>query len=577
MSAQHLGGTSSPWRDILPQTPSSFAQLDQSTTADITIIGAGFAGLAAAQRLTQLDANLTVAVLDAGEIAEGASGRNSGFMIDLPHDLASENYSGEALLADQKQIELNRHAIAFAKAAVEQYDIDRDYFNEIGKVNGAASSHADQCNNDYGNHLDKLQEPNERLDAQAMFELTGSRHYLSGIYTPGTVLLQPAGYSLALATGLTSQSAQAKGGIKIYERSPALDIKRDGNHWVIESSKASVTSGQVIIAANGHLESFGFAKNRLMHIFLYASMTHEFTSDESTRIGGHDNWGITPSDPMGTTMRRFQTPSGGSRIITRTCAHYLPEMHTTSAKMTKAAAVHREKFKRRFNHLTDVQMEYQWAGHLCLSHNGVSVTKELEPGLFSACVQNGLGATRGILTGISAAEQCLGIKTNVGAFFESEKAASLLPLFVATSMVLVSCNTGLPDEVGNESNTPLNDATTTTNTKPAIFASSNSQTDNTDADDSVAGLWDLSDQIDIVYYYWTDNNTFTVYDYQGDGDGSGQNCFETEEIEYTRDGSEFTYSEATHQITRTGNTLTIDGVPYPLIISESVIDLNLCI
>ena len=78
----HIG--LAPWREILTAEPPNYPQLDRSTTADITIIGAGFAGLAAAQRLTQLDPSLRVVVLDAGNIAEGASGRNSGFMIDLP-------------------------------------------------------------------------------------------------------------------------------------------------------------------------------------------------------------------------------------------------------------------------------------------------------------------------------------------------------------------------------------------------------------------------------------------------------------------------------------------------------------
>jgi glycine/D-amino acid oxidase-like deaminating enzyme len=40
------------------------------------------------------------------------------------------------------------------------------------------------------------------LDAQAMRELTGSAHYVSGLYTPGTVMLQPAGYIRGLPAGL---------------------------------------------------------------------------------------------------------------------------------------------------------------------------------------------------------------------------------------------------------------------------------------------------------------------------------------------------------------------------------------
>ena len=49
-------------------------------------------------------------------------------------------------------------------------------------------------------------------------------------------------------------------------------------------------------------------------------------------------------------------------------------------------------------------MEYSWSGRLCLSRNDVWALGEVEPGLFSACCQNGLGATRGTIAGIVSAE-----------------------------------------------------------------------------------------------------------------------------------------------------------------------------
>ena len=49
-------------------------------------------------------------------------------------------------------------------------------------------------------------------------------------------------------------------------------------------------------------------------------------------------------------------------------------------------------------------MEYCWSGRLGLSRNDVWALGELEPGLFSACCQNGLGTTRGTIAGIVAAE-----------------------------------------------------------------------------------------------------------------------------------------------------------------------------
>ena len=99
------------WSAILPGQPAPLP-LPGDVSVDIAIIGGGFAGLAAARRLRELDPRLTVAVLEASRLAEGASGRNSGFMIDLPHELTSDDYAGQG--DDRGMIALYRHAIAFA-------------------------------------------------------------------------------------------------------------------------------------------------------------------------------------------------------------------------------------------------------------------------------------------------------------------------------------------------------------------------------------------------------------------------------------------------------------------------------
>ena len=67
------------------------APLEEQKTADFLVIGAGFAGIAAAKRLSHQAPDAKVVVLEASEIALGPSGRNSGFMIDLPHDLQSDD------------------------------------------------------------------------------------------------------------------------------------------------------------------------------------------------------------------------------------------------------------------------------------------------------------------------------------------------------------------------------------------------------------------------------------------------------------------------------------------------------
>jgi len=407
------------WNAILPDQPPA-TRLEQDVTADVVIVGAGFAGLSAARRLRQLDDQARIVVLEAGRIAEGAAGRNSGFMIDLPHDLASEDYAGAG--DDRQIIALNRQAIAFARQAVAEYQIDINYFDPVGKVNGAVSEAAIRHNQSYARHLASLGEGSELLDQQQMREMTGSDHYAAGLYTPGTVMLQPAGYIRGLASGLR------RAGVDLFEQTPVTGLTRQGGAWQVQTaSGTTVSAGKVILTVNGHLESFGIAHGQLMQLFLYAVMTPELSVDQLADLGGHPRWGITPSDPMGTTVRRVDSGQGGNRIITRTYATLRPGMKPTARDMARSAAVMQHKFAQRFPRLAGLRMAHHWAGHLCLTMNAVSHAHQVDDGLFSGCVQNGLGTARGTLTGITAAELAHGTRTEISRYFDGEPPAKRLP------------------------------------------------------------------------------------------------------------------------------------------------------
>lgn len=407
------------WSEILGRRVPTPA-LDRDLVCDFVVIGAGFAGLCASRRLAQLNPGARILLLDAGVIGEGAAGRNSGFMIDLPHELTSSDYAGDSDSADHTLIALNRQAIAFARAAVAEHGIDANHFDPAGKVNGAATARSHAQNLSYAAHLKKLGEPFALLDEDAMFALTGSRYYRSGLYTPGTVMIQPAGYVRGLAAGLAAA-------VEIHENTPVTGFQRRGAAWQVRTPAGSISAGKVVLANNGQIESFGFKRGRLMHIFLFACMTEELPRDVLARMGGQSRWGITPSDPMGTTMRRIDSGQGGNRIVTRTCAEFRPDMESTALGMRRASAVMRAKFDARFPKLKAVKMAYTWSGHLCLSSNGVSVTGELEQNLFAACCQNGLGATRGTLTGICAAELASGVSSPITAYFAAQAEPARLP------------------------------------------------------------------------------------------------------------------------------------------------------
>lgn len=406
------------WNAILPpQAP--LPVLDCDLTADVTIIGGGFAGLSAARRLHQLDPSLKVAVLEAGRFAESSAGRNSGFMIDLPHDLASDNYAGAGLEADKAAIAMNRKAIAFAKDVAEDCALPQEMFDPAGKINAAATKAGDKHNRDFAAHLERLGEPHTLHSQAEMQALTGSPHYTSGLYAPGTVMIQPAAYVRALSSHLAGQ-------VSVFENSPATGFEKQGNGWLVQTPKGRISTGAVILANNGHLESFGFYQRRLMHICLYASMTERLTPEQIGRLGGESRWSVTPADPMGTSVRRI-SGSYGDRILIRTCSSFHPTIETSDVRLRNAGWVHDRKFKERFPQLGGVRMEHRWAGMLCLSRNGSAAFGELDQGVYSTCCQNGLGIARGTLQGMGIAELLVQGGSDIASHFLAQPVPPKLP------------------------------------------------------------------------------------------------------------------------------------------------------
>ena len=380
--------------------------LDRDQSADWLIIGAGFAGLSAARRLAQIRPGETIAILEAREVAQGPAGRNSGFMIDLPHNLASGGYSPGDTGQSRREIAHNRHALDFAKAAADEYAMPPSTFNPCGKINAAATERGNELNASFAGSLARIGEPFEQLDAQQMRGLTGTSYYVGGIRTPGAVMIQPAEYIYTLAAGLRSVA-------NLYENTPVVGLRREGHTWAAQTPRATITAPKVILGVNGHIEDFGEFRGRLIHIFTYASMTRALRrGTDGYGTTGVAAWGLLPADSMGATVRKITT-GDDERIVIRTRYTYDPSLKVSAARVARIAAAQHHSFSARFPLLKDLPFEYSWAGRLCLSLNHVPAFGEIEDGLFSACCENGLGTVKSTLAGVLSAELATGTTSDL--------------------------------------------------------------------------------------------------------------------------------------------------------------------
>jgi glycine/D-amino acid oxidase-like deaminating enzyme len=397
-----------------PRAP--ITSLYGAVTADIAIIGAGFAGLSAARRLSQLDPTLRVAVLEAGVVGEGATGRNSGFIIDLPHEVSSEDFGGTSTERARRDIKLYRTAISLATDMAEEHGWGREIIDPCGRYSVAISQKGDAHIVTYARQLQGLGEAHQILDAKGIYDVTGSRIYTSGLYMPGTVMVQPAAYIRAVADSLKSP-------VTLYENSPVQSFEKQSGNWLLKTDKGSVTANRVILANNGHAQSFGLFRGQMLHVFTYASMTEPF---DSNRLGGKRDWAATPALPMGTTVRRV-SGAEGDRILIRSRYSYHAGLEINDGHVQSAGRVHDRKFADRFPELVGLKMQYRWGGPMALTWNSVPIFGEIEQGLFAACACNGLGASKSTAAGIAAAEAALGMKSELVEIFSSYDSPKKLP------------------------------------------------------------------------------------------------------------------------------------------------------
>ena len=69
------------WLTNLPKR-ASYKTLTKDLNCDYLIIGAGYTGLSAARKLSELDNSKKITIVDAQLAGEGGSARNSGYLVD---------------------------------------------------------------------------------------------------------------------------------------------------------------------------------------------------------------------------------------------------------------------------------------------------------------------------------------------------------------------------------------------------------------------------------------------------------------------------------------------------------------
>lgn len=359
--------------------------LTENYACDVLIVGGGYTGLSAALTFQKHYPEQSVIVIDALQPGQGASSRNSGYLVDST--LNDGHLSDDGLKAYQSKYELNREALEYVDQQVRELGIDCDW-NACGKFHvGHSAAQRDKLER-FSETLQSLGLEHQVLDKSALSQRIGTDYYRHGVWTAGAVMLQPA----KLAQGLLNAVQ-----VPVFGDTPVTSYRSGARGIRVETPSAAIQAQSMLVCTNGLIRDFG--NKRLFPLYLTASLTRPISTGEWP--DAPEEFGLLSAQAMGATVR---WTSDRRLMIRNTCEvkrdlggdpkHYL--------------GWHLERLQARFPWVRSDMLESTWGGLTGISGNSANVFGLLEPGLYQAGCYNGGGIGLGCLFGRELAHLCMG-------------------------------------------------------------------------------------------------------------------------------------------------------------------------
>ena len=194
-------------------------------------------GLSAARKLSQLLPNQKVILVDAQLAGEGASGRNSGYLVDTT--LNDGFSSNKELKSYKKKADIYELGIQVIKKFIKEYQVDCDW-NECGKYFASSKIKDKKILVNFSETLSKLGFEHEILDNQKLTKKLGTSFYNIGLFTKGGILIHPGKLVRAMIDTLPKN-------VQLFENSQLMNWKKDKETISCYFEKANIKTKKLFL------------------------------------------------------------------------------------------------------------------------------------------------------------------------------------------------------------------------------------------------------------------------------------------------------------------------------------------
>ena len=370
-------------KDLIPRT--NIKTLKSNDDCEWLIIGAGYTGLSAARKLGQLYPNQKIILVDSQLAGEGASSRNSGYLVDTT--LNDGFTSNKELDNYKKKTDIYDLGIQVVKKFINEHQVDCDW-NECGKYFASSKIEDDKILRNFSDTLSKLDFKHDLLSNTELFKRLGTNFYNVALHTKGGILLHPGKLVRAMIDVLPKN-------VCLYENSSLLNWDKNQDIINCNFKNGKIKTKKIIFATNGFLKSLGIKSNYNFPITLTASMTRTLTEEEFKSIGEPKEWGVLPVRPMGATIRMTKD----RRILIRNTAEVHNPFKMSKFDLQKRSISQRIGIKKRFPQLPDDIIQSSWSGIVSRTRNSSQIFEKIDNNVFAAGCYNGSGIGVGTLFG----------------------------------------------------------------------------------------------------------------------------------------------------------------------------------
>jgi gamma-glutamylputrescine oxidase len=386
------------WADTAEPLP-AFPKLAGEVKADVVIIGAGYTGLSAAHHIAK--SGLSPVVLEANHPGWGASGRNGGVITAKFRLSFREIDAAHGRAMARRMYEIAHDSVEMVDELVSEFGIESARLTRSGQVKAAHNDATLRAAIDEAAWMTREMRDTEVriLDPHQVRDETGSQVFVGGILNPGSGGIHPLNYLRGLAKGV------AQRGVPVFQESPVLALRRDGDGVVAETPDGVVRARQAIIATNSYsdLTSATARVQRTLVPFRSALIA---TEKLSPNLAGS----LMPTGRTYTETKRMMRwfRKVDDRVIFGGRGAFGKQDSESAFDALRKAMV------GIFPELADIPLAFKWSGLVAMTLDSVPHVGRLDDRTLYSVGYNGAGVAMSSLMGRYLAALVHGEKVDLG-------------------------------------------------------------------------------------------------------------------------------------------------------------------